>query len=165
MRARSAGPFFFPRCSQLLLHPGARGCDNYQNVYYVSLLIMQKPRQSPVRKRGHHTQGLGSGEGSSLPPGGGAAGPCSPTPSPPPLPGWPRCRARLCPPRRRRVHLLLSVSGPLETRTELPPFRGVCLPHPSTSGLRSAQPGGLPEDSTCHPHSIVLLTLCTEGRV
>lgn len=78
--------FFFPRCSQLLLHPGARGCDNYQNVYYVSLLIMQKPRQSPVRKRGHHTQGLGSGEGSSLPPEGGL-GPALPPHRPRPCLG------------------------------------------------------------------------------
>lgn len=42
---------FFSCRQQLVLDLRACGCDNYQNVYYVSLLIKQKPRQPPIQKQ------------------------------------------------------------------------------------------------------------------
>lgn len=43
--------FAFSSCrQQLVLTRKACGCDNYQNVYCVSLLIMQKPASLPARK-------------------------------------------------------------------------------------------------------------------
>ena len=58
----------FPAWQQLALPLRASGCDNYQNVYYVSLLMMQKLRQPPFQgKRAPRERGQALGKSPAAP--------------------------------------------------------------------------------------------------
>lgn len=111
--------FFFSCWQQLVLHLGARGCDNYQNVYYVSLLIMQKVRQPPNQKERERQRRRARFPSSIF------TAPSGPRPSPAhsplTLPGWPWCRTRLWPPPVPGYSLLFLLCQPLQSRTELSP--------------------------------------------
>ena len=108
----------FSRWQQLALHLGACGCDDYQNVYCVSLLIMQKLRQPLTqKKRARQRWSWVPGKGPALLPihprpcAGGLSVRTRAVPTPVPGGGPP----------------LLLLSRPLQTSTELSPRLGISL--------------------------------------